>query len=360
MDFNPPALKRLSDVTRSELTEIRSLEFMKFLGCYSSSRGVKRAACEWYLSEYGADSYGSRLVQKELDLIQPGIEQLQERAAAPPATTLDSSYAAPLVGIEMLASGFLRQVFSASLLGRIPNLRQIPFQVKVPEETAGANYQWIGEGSGKPVSSMSFSTATTLTRLKAVAIVVFSEELVKAMTDATAVTLRNTLRDGLVNFTDKAFLSTDAAIANVRPAGILAGVTAITPGANLGASMTALINAFFTARPGAQDPVLIAGPQKAAEIRTLNSGGGVGLPIVVTAAAGSKVILFDGNGAVFGDDGLTIDVSGQAAFEMNDAPTSPPTASVVFRSMWQDNLRAFRVERFVNWWRQTTSVQFLA
>jgi hypothetical protein len=351
--------KRVPDITRQQLREVQSLEFMKWLSCFSMTHGVRRHACQEYLQAF-PKSYGVALVTKELELLAPGVE-LNTRALAAPATTLATPWAGALTGVEQLAAGFLAQVHSASLLGRIPNLRRVPFNVRVPTEDAGANYQWTGEGSSKPVSAMAFNIAATLTRLKATAIVVFTAELIKAINDATAETLRNTLRDGLVAFTDKAFLDpTSTAIATVRPASITAGRTPVTPGANFASSIQALMNAFFSARPGAVEPVLIAAPQKAAEIRSLNNGGGVGVPIITTAAAGTSVVMLDGAGAFYADDGVEIDVSDEAAFEMNDAPTSPPTASVVIRSMWQDNLRAFRIERFINWHATTTAVQYLA
>lgn len=356
MDFQLP--KKLSDVTRQELIDVQSREFCKWLAMYSNTHGNRREACEWYLRTF-EKSYGVALVKKELELVGDGATRLQERAVAPPATTLSTPWAGALVGVEMLAAGFLRLVYSASLLGRLPGALQVPFNVKVPTETAGAVYKWTAEGAGKPASSMAFDAGVTLTRLKGTAIVVFTQEFIQGINDGTVASLRATLVNGLVNFQDAAFLSTAAAVAGTSPAGALAGVVATTPGANFGASMAALQTAFFASRPAAAEPVLIAGPAKAAEIRALNGGGGVGLPILTTAAAGTKVVLIDGVAVVFADDGVEFDFSEAAAFEMVDNPAAP-TATTVFRSMWQDNLRAYRIERFLNFWVQPGAVQFLA
>lgn len=357
MDFTLPT--RLSDVTRNELIEIRSLEFMKWLCCYAEAQGSRTLASEWYVEQY-PNSFGATYVKKELEVLrQPGVD-LKERALMPPATTLGSTYAAPLVGVDMLASGFLAQVHAKSVLGQIPNMLRVPFQVRVPTEDAGANYQWVGEGGAKPVSTMTFNQGVTLTRLKGAAIPVFTGEFIRSITDATAATLRNTLRNGLVKWSDKAFLDpTSTAVATVRPASITAGVTPVTPGANFAASMQALLNTFFTNRPDAEEPVLIAAAQKEAEIMALGPNG-VGLPIVRSPAAGTSVVMVDGAGMFYADDGVTIDTSDTAAIQMNSTPDSPPTAATVFVSLWQQNLRGFLVERFLSWHATPGSVQYLA
>lgn len=354
-----PNIKRLPDITRLELVNLRSLEFMKWLACYSETRGSRTRASELYLHDHPT-AHGVSYVKRDMELTQAGAE-LASKALTPPATTTSAAYAGALVGVDLLAQGFVAQVFSASLLGRLPNVRKLPFQVRIPSETAGANFQWVSENTPKPSSTLAFATGVTLTRLKAAAICVFTVELLRGITETGAETLRDTLKNGLVAFTDKSFLDpTSTAIAGQRPASITAGLTPVTPGADFAASMQALMNAFFSARPGAVEPVLIAAPQQAAAIRSLNAGGGVGLPIVTTAAAGTSVVMVDGAGVFYADDGVEIHVSGEATFEMADPATSPPTATTVHRSLWQDNLRGFRVERFVNWYALPNCVQYLA
>jgi len=180
------------------------------------------------------------------------------------------------------------------------------------------------------------------------------------MPPGTEETLRDTLRDGLVSFQDAAFLSTAAGTA-AQPGGALAGVTPVTPGATFGASIDALIAAFYTGRPTAsENVVLIAGPAKAAQLRTLNAGAGAGYPIIVTDAAGSKVVMIDGGAVYYADGGLEVGISDKAAIQMNDAPDNPATATTVVTSLWQMNLVGFKPIRTVNWWLPASAVQFLA
>jgi hypothetical protein len=51
------------------------------------------------------------------------------------------------------------------------------------------------------------------------------------------------------------------------------------------------------------------------------------------------------------DGGVTIDASREASVQMDSAPASPPDATTVMVSLWQNNLVGLRAERFVNWKR---------
>jgi hypothetical protein len=347
-------LHRLSDITTSNRVDLESREFTKFLSCYALTGGATEAACRFFLDSYPG-SFGSEAIRKEIKQLE-----LHTRAASAPGMTSGATWAQPLVGVEQLASGFLALAYSSSLLGRIPGLRRIPFETRIPVENTGASYAWVTEGGPKPVAQMSFGTGVTISRLKSVGIVVFSAELIRQMPDGTEAAVRDTLIGGLTSHTDTSFLSTSAAVAATSPAGILAGLTPVTPGANFAASIDALLAAFFAARPSAQQVSLIAGPAKAAQLRTLNSGAGVGHDIVITSAAGTKVIALDGTAIYYADGGFEIDVSQQAAIQMNSTPDNPSTSTTVLHSLWQNNLLAYKVERYLNWWAAPTSVQFLA
>lgn len=67
------------------------------------------------------------------------------KAAVPPATTTDATWAKPLVPIQNLTNEFIALLRPATLLGRIPNLRKVPFNVSVPMQTGGGSYNWVGK-----------------------------------------------------------------------------------------------------------------------------------------------------------------------------------------------------------------------
>ncbi len=108
-----------------------------------------------------------------------------------------------------------------------------------------------------------------------------------------------------------------------------AGTTPITATASYPTDVQSLLAAFFTARPNAQEPVLIASAGHAAQLRTLNAGGGPGLPVLVSEAALGNTIALDPAGVFVADDGIDRYQHG-ASVQMNDAPDSPATASTVW------------------------------
>ena len=174
--------------------------------------------------------------------------------------------------------------------------------------------------------------------------------------------LRSTLIGGLTRRSpiNRSSNPTSAAIANTRPASVTNGTTPIANTGNLATDVQSLLSAFFTARPNAQQAVLVAAAGEAAGIRALNAGGGVGVDVLVSEAAGGTVVAIDPDGLFVADDGIAIDVSREASIEMADAPTNPPVAATVPTSLWQLNLAGFTVERFVNWQAVAGAVKYLA
>jgi hypothetical protein len=118
-----------------------------------------------------------------------------------------------------------------------------------------------------------------------------------------------------------------------------------------------LVNTFFTNRPYPLAPYFVCSPGTASKIAaldigrslTVNGGTLLGLPAVITPAAGANAIVVDAPGVYLADGGIDLDVSEEAMLEMVDAATNPPVAATVFQSIWQTNMIAIKCERFVCW-----------
>ena len=241
-----------------------------------------------------------------------------------------------------------------------------PFNVKIARQTAGSSTQWIGEALPKPVSKLGFGNLT-LPWSKSASIIVVTKELMMLTEPGSAEQLEQTLRDEMVVFTDQEFLSATAAVANVRPAGILAGVTPITATADLAADLKTLVNTFFANRPYPLGPYVVTSPATASKIAALDVGrdvsvnGGtlLGLPAVITPAAGAKVIVLDAPAIYVADGGIDLDISEDAAIEMVDT-SGVPGATTVYSSMFQmDEIAIESNGSFIgSSWQP--SVQFLA
>ena len=347
------ALPRLADVTRAQVREQQSLDFMKYLSTLAATRtGQAYGSAEALYLERFPESFSASTMRKQLE--QHDVS-LQTKAATAPGTSTDAVWAKPLVGVQQLTTGFLQIAHSQSLLGRL-GLELIPANTKVPFQTADANFVWMPEAYSAPVSKLAFSDGITLPPTKVVGIVVLTNELVKLAAPGTAKAMRNCLVSGLNSFVDKQFLSTTAAVAGTNPAGILNGLTPLVGTADVVASVKALIAAFFTASPGSENPVLIANGAYGAAIK--GQVPGFGLEVVISEAAASNIVIVDPARTFYSDGGLEVEYSDKAMLEMSDPATNPVTAAVVLTSLWQMNLVGFRLTRFVSWGRSPTSVAY--
>ncbi|HMJ81940.1 MAG TPA: HK97 family phage prohead protease [Vicinamibacterales bacterium] len=347
-------LPRLSDITRDQTREVQSLDFCRYLSCLVNWRGVAGSAAELYLHRFN-DSYSAGTIRKSM---QDNLS-LEMKAAVAAGTTTDATWAKPLVGIQQLTAGFLAVAHSQSLLGRIPDLQLIPFNAKVPYQTADATFQWVSENSMTPTSKLAFSDGIILPATKGLGIVVLTAELVKLSGAGMEKAMRRVLISGLNAWLDKQFLDPAvAAVAGKNPASITNGITPIATTGNLVNDVKTLIGQFFTASPGSNAPVLLANGGNAAAIR--GQVPGFGLEVIATEAALTNVVMIDPDRVFYGDDGIEVQHSEQAMLEMNDAPTTPPTAATVLVSLWQQNLAGFRVTRFVSWGAAPNAVKVLA
>lgn len=306
----------------------------------------------------------------------PEVE-LVLKAAVVPGTTTDAAWAGPLVPLQPMASEFLELLRPATILGKVPNLRKVPFNVSVPSQTGGGKYGWVGQGAPKPVGQLQFGTAT-LTFAKAAGIIVITQELARFSSPAAEDVIRRDMINGMAAFLDVEFTDpTKAAVAGISPGSITNGVTPITTAgttpANARTDVIALLNAIAVANLPVAGVVLIMSETNALALSAalnplgqalfpgMTSGGGTiqGLTVITSQAVGTNVIALVPDAILFADDGgVTIDVSTEASVQMNDAPAAPD-ATTVYRSFWQDNLLGLRAERFINWKKvRTGAVQY--
>ena len=296
------------------------------------------------------------------------------KAAVAPGNTTDATWAAPLVNTS-IASEFLELLRPATILGRIPGLRTVPFNCKVPAQTAGGTYGWVGESKPKPVSKLAF-TAATLGIAKAAGIIVLTEELVRLSNPSAEDLVRRDMIAGIAQFLDAQFIDPAvAAVAGVNPASITNGAPTSAATTNPLADIMGLINFFATNNIPVDGLTLIMSPANALAISfatytdgspkfpgvTMSGGSYKGINFVTSNAAGSNIIAAQPSLILYADDGgVTIDASREASLQMDSAPMSPADATTVFVSLWQTNCVGLRAERFVNWLRaNANAVKYL-
>jgi len=302
------------------------------------------------------------------------------KAAVAGGDTTTSGWASELVYNQNLASQFIELLRPKTILGRIPNLTPVPFNVRIAGADQGTSAYWVGQGKAIPVSKM-HTTQTTLGIAKAAGLVVLTQELVRSSAPSAEMMVRNDLIAAIAQFLDQQFIAPDyAAVANVSPASVTNGVVPIAPTGTTSAALRADVQTLFAAWIAANlDPsggVWVMTPTTALAISlmlnalgqpvfpTINMNGGTffGLPVVVSQSAmqvgspvsgeGNLIVLINAPEILLADDGqVVIDASAEASIQMLDNPTNDAAAGTptTMVSMFQTDSVALRAVRFINW-----------
>lgn len=327
----------------------------------------------------------AREYAKQWDSSTPEVS-LALKAAVAAGTTAHATWAGPLVYAENLSSEFVDYIRPMTIMGKMTGLRQVPFNIRYPIQDGGSTVGWVGQGLGKPVSGLSF-TSGTLGFAKAAGIVVITQELARFSSPAAEMVVRDDLAAQMTYFLDQQFIDPGvAAVANVNPASILNGATNVRQAAAAWSSMANVLTDVyaFMAVFAANDISLegaywVMTPDTALRLSlllttggenfafpnvTINGGSFLGIPVIVSnsvphsTSAGAIVALIKPSEVFVADDGqVAIDVSTEASLLMDSAPTTQtsatPTGSSVV-SMFQTNSIAIRAERVINWARRRT------
>jgi len=247
-----------------------------------------------------------------------------------------------------------------ALLGRIPGARPAPPLVRLNSVSDGTVATFITEGQPIPVSSLTFATPVMLRPSRVAGIVPFSDELLRSADPAALNIVSSDLTRALAVALDTALLDGQPAVTEGRAASILWGVSSTGGGspADIEADLVELVK---TVRAGeAESPAFIVSMTGALYLATLRASSGdrlfpdvtltggtvLGVPLLISPAAGAKLVLLDGALLVFADSGVEAERSSEAALQFSDAPTAG-AANVV--SLWQANTTALRTTQYVTW-----------
>lgn len=292
------------------------------------------------------------------------------------------------VNYNVLVGEFIEYLRPLTIIGRIPGLRRVPFNIKIGRQTGGATVNWVGQGAPKPLTSDTFDNIT-LDLAKIAGIIVLTDEVLRISDPSAETLVRDDLAAAIVQFMDSQFVDpTKAAVTGVSPASITNGVSPVTAtgttGASLRTDLKTLINTFLAANVQITSAVFLMTQQTAMAISLMTNSLGVlefpnismtggtllGIPVVTSEnipATGSSptdgypIILMNASDILLADDGnIIVDASREASLQMDTAPDSPATASTTMVSMFQQNMTAIRAERYINWAkRRSTAVQFI-
>lgn len=300
---------------------------------------------------------------------------IEHKAAVPAATSTQTVWAGPLVYADNLASEFIEFLRPMTIIGRIPNLTRVPFNVRVPSQTSGGNAYWVAEGAGKPLTSVAFSSVL-LNHDKVATIAVLTKEVVRLSTPSAEMMVRNALSAAVTERIDRDFIDPAHAAGTGTPASITNGLTALssagTSSDNVITDVSKILKAYIENNMTVSGLVLIMPAALAMVVGLLrnslgqrvfpnidmNGGTLEGIPVITSQYAanssggGNLVIAVHAPSILLADDGnVTVDASDQVSLQMSDAPTinSVTATGASLVSMWQTNSLAVRAEREITW-----------
>lgn len=340
------------------------IQFARFARCMILGKKTGVNAIEIAKSEYGErDPHIVELVQKA------NISAVN--------TTTDAS----LFGNEAGIADYVEFLRNQTIVGKfgqngIPALRRVPFYYPVVTQATGGTAYWVAEGSAKPMTKPTWSR-TELTPLTIAGLAAVTLQALRFSTPSAELALRDDLTAAVIEAIDSAFIDpANAGSAGAKPASISNGIsgTAASTGGDADAiradARTAML-VFVTAKNPLTSGVWIMSGANALGLTTMvnalgqpefpgmtvNGGTFMGLPVIVSEAAGTTITLVNAGDIWLADDGgVNVDVSGEASLQMVDNPTGtsvgadPVEATLV--SMFQTNSVAIRVEKFINWARR--------
>lgn len=271
------------------------------------------------------------------------------KTAVLPADTTTTGWAAELVRTDV--QGFLDTLkttsVAAALAAKGTTLNFAGYQsITVPRRNPlGATLDtpaWVGEGAAIPLTQFSFGSAT-INRYKLAAITTYTNELAERAVPSIEGLMRSALTEAYSQVLDAALLSSGAAVAGIRPAGLRQGITTAAGDATGGNAsviidVKAMMNYFQTNRTGAR-PVLIMNNATRLALSMQQSslaeflwrdevaaGRLLGMEIVSSQNVPAGVVIaIDADSFAIAMDGPMFDVSSVATVVEASADTTAPT-----------------------------------
>lgn len=333
--------------------------FTRYAMALAASKGNLHAAAEMSKNLWGDST--------------PQVERIIKAAVAAGSTT-DTNWAKPLAEYRDATGEFIELLRPATIIGRMAGFVQVPFNVRIPRQTAGTSVGWVGQASPKAVNRLQFDSVV-IPITKIAGIVVITQELARFSQPSAEALVRSDMIQTIATYMDSQMIDPAVTSSTARPASVTNGVTGI---ASTGATLTAILtdttaamlqlansnipmqNWYWIMHPRtamflmdlrtAQDVYAFPGLQLPEGQKTFRGfpviiSTGVPVTDVVDPGTDTTIIILVAAGEILlADDGeVMLDVSTEAAVAMDDTGVGTLT------SLWQNNLIGLRAERYVHW-----------
>ncbi len=307
------------------------------------------------------------------------------KTAIPAADTTTAGWASELVYAQNLQGEFLDYLRPMTILGRLTQVRRVPFNVRWASLTSGTTGYWVGQGKAIPMSKGA-TGSQTLGITKAAGMAAYDDEVLKSSSPSIELMVRDDLAKAVAQVIDVAFIDpNNGGLLNEKPASVLYGITPTAASGTNAAAVSTDVAAVFSAAIAAElDPmtgVWVMTPTTALKLSmmqtslgqsqypgiTIKGGTWQGLPVIVSSNAfisgspdfGNMIVLILQNEIAVADEGgVDIQISNEASIEMLDNPTNlstGATAPTTVVSMFQTQSWAIKAVRYVNWLKRRSA-----
>lgn len=299
---------------------------------------------------------------------ESGVEFATRTWGAYHAPAIEKAATAMMLGSdfgEPAALEFLDAVREKSLIGRMPLLRRVPFNLRLLSMASGTRGFWVSETRPAPVTRATLA-GTLLEPRKVSAVIVASKESLSIVEPLAEAALHRDLERAVAETIDTAFIDAgNAGVVDTSPASVTNAAASYASTGNVGDDLAALFAAFDGDLSSAY---LVTDPTTATEIALARDAGGnfsfpdagprggsiLGIPLLTSRGSprdtgGGQIALIDASAIALAFDQLAMDIAEHASLQMSDTPGQGNPADIVNVSLWQQNLCAFRSQVRANW-----------
>lgn len=278
-------------------------------------------------------------------------------------TTTNADFGAALVDFQNLTGEFIELLRGQTAVDKLaPQMREVPFNVKMPAQTGAVSVGWVGETKRKPTTNPTFGSVN-LTKSKVAGIVLLSDELMRFSSPKADGIILNDFVKSTAEFIDNDFFDPDKAETEDSPASVLDGSTKIdSSGATAVAiegDLEKVIKVLTDNNVPLEGAYWVMSATRAANLSNMRDAIGrkyfegmtikgekelMTLPVEISAGVTDKIVLIVPGEILLADDGgMDFAISTEATINMGT------DAAPAWVNLFEQNLMAIRAERFIRW-----------
>lgn len=277
--------------------------------------------------------------------------------------TNNEQFGEALVDFQNLTNEFIELLRGRTAVDQLASrMREVPFNIKMPQQTGAVSVGWVGETKRKPTTNPTIGSVT-LTKSKVAGIVLLSDELMRFSSPKADRIIRDDFVKSTAQFIDADFFDPTKAETDDSPASILKDSNKIdssgATGADIEADLAKVIKVLTDANVPLEGAHWVMSESRAASLSIMRDALGkkyfedmnlngakylLTLPVLISSGTPDKIVLVVPGEIMLADDNvLDFAVSSEASINMG-TDLAPEWVN-----LFEQNLMAIRAERFIRW-----------